>query len=1658
MTKFLFRGFALIWIFGLFHEVQAQQWDILGNETGISAFSSSYTTITVLDEVPYVVYRESTGPVARVKRKNPDTGIWQQVGDSIGSNITYTRIYQDKVNRLFVTYLDASNNNRLAVKIYNGSSQVWEPLNGEPGNLYVSSGSVNNSVSQYSSTPRSSLAFDSENTPYIAMGDGVNLTPYVKKFDGSSWVTLGSAPVSTAAKAVGLSLVIDESDIPWLVYCNLSAVNSTTGTLALYRYIDNNWTAVNTTIGGIRHTSMAINSSGNPTIAYFNTGNSNRASVIVYNKTADTWSTVTALSSRDAPGLSLISDNAGNLYCSFIDAITSAFRNAARVFKQPAGSIAWTEMKAPAATGIDEPVGNLTIAAGAEHPYIVYTKSNSAGLSTPVVRKYTPPLPPATLSTKAVTDITPTSVKTGGDITDDGGSPVTERGIVYGTSPDPFITNTKVVDSSAGTGPFTTSLSGLIPATLYYIRAYAVNGGSVTYGNTLKVNTLSLPDAAVSTPKQMEYLTRGVVAVRKSAAEVFISWRLLGTDPSGISFNLYRDSVKLNSAPIVTSTNFIDSTSANGRYVVKPLINGVEQAGSAPVSIWANNQLIIPIQKPSDGITRDSVSYNYSANDCSVGDVDGDGEYEIFVKWDPSKLNHNSGGYSGNQIIDCYKMNGTRLWRIDLGRNINAGPHFTQFMVYDLDGDGKAEMACKTADGTIDGTGTIIGDALADYRNSSGWVHTGPEFLTVFNGLTGAAMATVNYQPARGNISDWGDNYGNRADRFLSAVAYLDGSHPSLIIGRGYYDKLVRAAYDWRDGQLTLRWVFDSKDPSKPGNAAYSSQGNHQMTIGDVDGDGKDEVINGSSAIDDDGTRLWTYGYGHGDALHMTDMDPEKPGMEIWQCLESPGQYSPYGLRLNDARTGETIFGVPTTGDVGRAMAADIDPAHKGYEIWGSAGNLYNVKGEQISTNKPSYNCGIWWDGDLARELLDGNVMDKWRPATNSMGRLFTIYQAAPVSSSNDTKKNIGLTADLLGDWREEMIFRRSDNTALVLFTTNIPTEHRIYTLMHDPQYRTAVAWQNSGYNQPPYPSFYLGYDMETPPAPNIEVKYLQAPQISKLSGSTRSGGCDTSLTYTAEASGYPQPSYTHAFTGATSGSGSGTGSGSVFNKGTTTVTVTAANSSGTINYSFDVTVIDSIKPVITAPANLTVSSDQGHLPASYIILGTPSSSDNCEIDSVWNDAPAAYPIGITTVTWKIKDTQGNIDSAKQTITVSSAVKVQYKNGDASLTNNQGKPQIRILNNGGSPILYSELSARYWIRPENYTGMGLWIDYAQIGNNKVSLNYVALDSPRVKALGYIEYQFSPSAGTLAAGTSSGVIESRFANTDWSVFNEANDHSFAANTTFSDNQNITLYRNGELIWGTEPVRESALMRLKAYTESKSPANSNTISTYLDIRNEGNIAVDYKDLTAKYWLTSEGFSPMNFSVDYAKAGSSAVTGTFGSAGTGVGSFLELKIRPAQTILYPQSASGNIQYRISKSDWSAFNQQNDHSYQTGAMSENTKVTIYYKGQLVYGTEPSAALNTLSSIAGTDLLALSPGEEKLVIYPNPSTGEFNVRLTGDQNGTVNIQVYSVSGALVKSLTDFKNGIFDKKVKLPELPAGSYLVTVSVGDYRATQSLIVAY
>lgn len=589
----------------------------------------------------------------------------------------------------------------------------------------------------------------------------------------------------------------------------------------------------------------------------------------------------------------------------------------------------------------------------------------------------------------------------------------------------------------------------------------------------IAISSIAQPNYDFSKLKR-ERLGRGVIAIRENPSTVAVSWRYLSSDPMNESFDIYRNGEKINNHPLKDATFFQDAYTGTESvlYTVKAREGKTESSYQLPANA-PSGYLNIPLNRPEDGTTPLGQNYFYTPNDASIGDVDGDGEYEIILKWDPSNAHDNShDGYTGEVYVDCYKLNGQQLWRINLGKNVRAGAHYTQFMVYDLDGDGHAEVVMKTADGTVDGVGKVIGDVNADYRSEQGRILTGPEYLTVFNGLTGEAMQTIDYVPVRGDLMGWGDSRGNRSDRFLACVAYLDGIHPSVVMCRGYYTRTVLAAFDWDGKELKQRWVFDSNNP---GCEDYAGQGNHNLRVGDVDGDGCDEIIYGSCAIDHNGKGLYTTKMGHGDAIHLTHFDPSRKGLQVWDCHENKRDGSTY----RDAATGEVLFQIKDNTDVGRCMAADIDPTQPGVEMWSVAsGGIRNVKGEVVKDRVRGLSCNmaVWWDGDLLRELLDRNRISKYNWEKGICERI-AIFEGT--LSNNGTKANPCLQGDIVGDWREEVLMRTADNTALRLYVSTIPTDYRFHTFLEDPIYRISIATQNVAYNQPTQPGFYFGPELQ---------------------------------------------------------------------------------------------------------------------------------------------------------------------------------------------------------------------------------------------------------------------------------------------------------------------------------------------------------------------------------------------------------------------------------------------------------------------------------------------------------------------------------------------------------------------------------------------------
>ena len=577
----------------------------------------------------------------------------------------------------------------------------------------------------------------------------------------------------------------------------------------------------------------------------------------------------------------------------------------------------------------------------------------------------------------------------------------------------------------------------------------------------------------------VENLDRGISAINTGSG-MMVSWRFLADDSDNSIFKLYRNNALIYTSNAGNATCYLDKDGkSTDTYKVETVESATVVSSDTCAMQSGSNYLEVKLDVPkaqTSGIT-------YSPNDCTVGDVDGDGQYELFVKWDPSNSKDNSQkGKTDKVFIDCYKIDGTKLWRIDLGVNIRAGAHYTQMLVADYDMDGLAEMVCKTADGTVDGVGNVIGDSSKDYRNSNGYILSGPEYYTLFEGSTGKALDTVDYNPGRGTVSKWGDSYGNRVDRFLGAVAYLDGVKPSAVTVRGYYTRMTACAYDVVNKKLVQKWYFDTgNDKTKPGYG----DGNHNCMPADVDNDGKQEIVLGATCLDDDGSVLWCLNTGHGDAMHLGDLLPDRNGLELWICHED----KPYGVSLVDASNGKTIFHKDGDADTGRCCAANVWAGNDGAEFWGLGNDVFDGSGNTLSCRRPAVNFLSYWDGDLEREILDGYT-DK--PATISKmkndGTLTTILSTDGAYTCNTTKGTPCLSADIFGDWREELIVRASDSKSLRIYCTPYETDYRITTLMHDPQYRNQVAGQNISYNQPPHTSFYLASNYKLPERPNVSV------------------------------------------------------------------------------------------------------------------------------------------------------------------------------------------------------------------------------------------------------------------------------------------------------------------------------------------------------------------------------------------------------------------------------------------------------------------------------------------------------------------------------------------------------------------------------------------
>lgn len=587
--------------------------------------------------------------------------------------------------------------------------------------------------------------------------------------------------------------------------------------------------------------------------------------------------------------------------------------------------------------------------------------------------------------------------------------------------------------------------------------------------------------------RQMETLDRGVVAV-KVPAGVFVSWRIPGDEWYGVTYNLYRDGVKVNASPLEVS-NYLDASgTGTSSYSVKAVVNNVEQVASTAVTPWAQQYKEITLKPRSSA---------YQINDITTADLDGDGEYELIVK----RLNNDYANTTTTEFsfFEAYKLDGTHLWSIDVGPNLMDGVEIN-IMAFDFNGDGKAEVVMRSSEGTVDGKGNAIGDTNGDgktnYRstgirtNNSPYMIEGPEFLSLYDGVTGEELDRVDFI-ARAPLSQWGPSglneaqLAHRCSKYFFGAPYLDGVKPSIFIGRGIYYRTKFQTYDVVDngGQLELqaRWSFDS------GTGEYCGQGNHNYSVADIDMDGRDEIVWGSMVVDDDGKGKYSTRFGHGDALHVGDLDPYRKGTEVFKCIEdSPN----WGTSMWDGATGEIIIHHYTGYDCGRCCAANISDDIKGKELWGGNKLFSASTRKQEANGANAENFRIYWDGDLLEEMTDhtgfSTTTGYGTGCIYKYGLGSPLFTATGATSCNYTKGTPSLQADLLGDWREEVVWRKEDNSAVRIYTTVDPTIYRNYTLMHDHQYRQAVAWQMCGYNQPPHVSYFLGEaeGLTVPPPP----------------------------------------------------------------------------------------------------------------------------------------------------------------------------------------------------------------------------------------------------------------------------------------------------------------------------------------------------------------------------------------------------------------------------------------------------------------------------------------------------------------------------------------------------------------------------------------------
>jgi rhamnogalacturonan endolyase len=1293
MKKLLTLSARIILIFAsccffCFNSSFAQQWNIIGNENQVSSVASPYTAITVLGNIPYVVYTEGT--VAKVKRRNPNSGAWEQIGGNLAANATYTKIYADKNNKLYVTYVDGSNSNKLAVVTFNTVTQAWEPL--VAGNPYLSTGTVTHSISQFGSTPRSGLAFDNNNIPYVTFSERATTGfAYVKRFVSGAWQTLGGGTVS-ADTAIANNIVLDDNNVPYVVYVKQSNLTSTSGTLKVYRFnvATNAWENVsppNPVAGGsstsgattaARHSCIEMDNNYNPVVSFFNASNSNKSTLIRYNKSTGSWSYIGTTSSRDVTYNSLFRDNGGNLYNTFVDCMSSTCSSTARVFKLSSGTTAFTEVKnASVSSGIDAPVSNLNVAVGSDtsKPFVVYTKTNSSNVTTPIVQVFGQPV-----ITNAVTNITSISATSGGVIPSDIGSTVTERGIVYSINLNPTTADTKIIDASTGGGSYTSNISGLSPATTYHVRAYAISNSGTQYGSDIAFIT-SAPD-----PNSVLVQDNGTTVVLSNGS-VKATINKSNTTVTSLIYNgVEMISGGYNGGQIYWSWNKPNYQQPSGctyTLTVDPRTNNFTYAEIKMHMTWDGTastaamdvDVYYSLTKTASGIYASS-TVSHPANYPALPG----GEWRMasypnprfdWLSVDSLRNKTIASGYDWSNATDVsgappeVKLLTTGVYKNNYECKYDYSADFGAIEVWGWSS-------------TADNVGLWMTTPSKEYYPGGPMkrelmCHSTPVLLNMFGG-THYGMGD------QGNVAA-GETWQKTFGPFLIYCNNVPAGTANAPIAL------------WKDAQAQAK-----KEQAAWPYSWYTNPGYLQETNrGTVKGRLVIEEANSSTA------NMWIgLAPQQAGTTNVADFQHWSKDYQFWVKTDAngnftiphvlPGTYNFYAFGTGAAQQLSLAnYVTVTAGSTTDLSDVKWTPARVAPTVW--------EIGTPDRTAMEFKHGADWWTSNVYPDPDWGKFMDYSREFPNDVN--FTIgqsniatdwnfvmpYNKSVQSTSPKWNVNFKLPVAPVAGSNASVYVALAENfsAALILNVNGInvtsPSTGIIPGSASDAMIRKGIhgAFGEARFN---FPSSYLKagdnqitFSLRiTGGASSGEVMYdylrLEAnipsctmpvfvTSPADTTVSTRTTGCDTTVNYVDSVLGYPTPSLAYTYTGATTGSGDGTGSGSVFNKGITTVTITATNSCGTAKYSFNVTVNDSTNPVITAPGDIKTGTNN-NCSAANLDLGKPIVSDNCSTTDnlvITNDAPTKFPQGTTTVTWTVKDESGNTQTATQQVTVVDDVK-----------------------------------------------------------------------------------------------------------------------------------------------------------------------------------------------------------------------------------------------------------------------------------------------------------------------------------------------------------------------------------------------------------------